>query len=312
MDEKALGNSLEAQLMKALIAGGARLASTLAERMFRARGAFEGLTMQRDVAYGPDPGQRCEIWRADTTCGHAPLVLFLHGGGFQHLDPASHWAFAERFARAGAVVINAAYRLAPAHPYPAAADDAARAYAWAAREARALGADPEALVVAGTSAGANLALGLAITAREPAPRASVLFSGLLQVSDIGRLYRARRVAHPLRARMASIVCEYVGEHGFRCPEQADPRLDPLLFLERAAQLPAHFPPTFISTGSVDQVLEDAARLHACLAGRVPCALDVVPGAGHAFQGFVHRRAVRALWQRATTFLRAQGLALTPL
>jgi acetyl esterase len=310
----ALGQGLEAQLVKSAIAWTVRAAAHLSHLAFRLRGAFEGLEVTSGLAYGEHPRQRFDVWRpraASTT--PRPLVLFLHGGGFQHLGRDSHWAFAERFAQAGAVVMSADYRLAPEHRHPAAADDAARMLRHAQACAARFGADADALVLSGVSAGANLALGLAIGAAQVGrpPRACVLFSGLLQVSNIARLYRDAQVARPLRARMASIACDYVGAHAVaQLPEHLDPRLDPLLYLERAAALPPSFPAVFASTGTRDAVREDAERLHACLSTHgIPSALDVVPGAGHAFQGLVFQPRVRALWERAFAFLREAGVSL---
>jgi len=308
-----LGRSVEARLTKAAIGESVRAVSTLVQAAFALRGALADLEVTRDQPYGADPAQRYDIWRAPAVSRTArPLVLFLHGGGFQQLDRASHWSFAERFARAGAVVINADYRLAPQHAYPRAADDAARVCEHVLERAEALGADPRQLVVAGVSAGANLALGLAITraASTHAPRACVLFSGLLQVSDMARLYRSRSVARPLRARMASIGCDYLPQAAAYTPARPDPRLDPLLYLEQRAELPPEFAATFISTGSRDQLLEDALRLRNCLVERgAEPALDVVSGAGHAFQGFILRAGVRAVWQRCFAFLERAGLQL---
>jgi acetyl esterase/lipase len=109
---------------------------------------------------------------------------------------------------------------------------------------------------------------------------------------------------PIRARMANIGVEYPPEgSGWTVPSVADPRLDPLLHIERN---PPPQVATFISTGSADEVLEDSQRLHTRLdATGVPNELDVVPGAGHAFQGLVFKPSVRALWQRCDAFLRAQ-------
>ena len=297
--DAALGRGLEAQLMKALIAHGVTAVGSLSRAAYALQGAFRDLEITQDLRYGDDPAQRFDVWRPRARAtAPRPLVLFLHGGGFQHLDRHSHWAFAERFAHAGAVVVNADYRLSPAHPYPAAAHDAARVHAHVLAHAGEHGADPDELIVAGASAGANLALAAAIAASEAGrpPRACVLFSGLLQVSDIARLYRGRPVSRPLRARMASIACDYLGtDAAWHVPLVADPWLDPLLHLERAPTLPYDFPAVFCSTGSRDQVCEDAERLHACLVRHGSSSrLDVVDGAGHAFQGLVYKEQIRAL------------------
>jgi acetyl esterase len=323
MDDSALGSGLEAQLMKGAIAHSASVLAALARVVADLRGDLDDLEITTGLHYGDDPAQRYDVWRTRTRSrALAPLVVFLHGGGFQHLDRTSHWAFAERFAHAGAVVVNADYRLAPGHRFPAAAEDAERVYAHALAQAASLGADPAQVIVAGASAGANLALGLAIRHADSAgrgssraPRAAVLFSGLLQVSDMKRLYRHRRVVHPLRARMASIAVDYLPEGGndqraWAEPTFVDPRLDPLLYLEQTSTLPAALPAMFVSSGSRDAVLEDSLRLRAALVDSpVPCALDVLANAGHSFQGFLFRADVRAVWQRCFAFLRAEGLQL---
>jgi acetyl esterase/lipase len=333
MNDTALGSGLEARLVKAAIAHGISLVAALARVHADLRGDLKDLEIASDLSYGDDPAQCCEVWRLRKHDGRPrPLVLFLHAGGFQHLDPASHWAFAERFAHAGAVVFNAGYRLAPQHRYPAAADDAARAWRFALARASEFGADTSQSVISGASAGANLALGLCISAARDhgdtpvqqqrrrlsplVPRSAALFSGLLQVSDMKRLYRHRRMPHPLRARMASIAVDYLPDGGldqsaWARPTFVDPRLDPLLYLEQTSCLPSALPALFVSSGSRDQTLEDSLRLRATLADtNVPCALDVAPGAGHAYQGLTFRADARALWERCFAFLRGRGIDLS--
>lgn len=299
--DQRLGQAPIAHVTKGLIGATASIAAGVSHAAFAAAGRFADFQIERDVAFGSDAAQRLDVWRR--TSG-GPAVLFFHGGGFQQLDKQSHWAFAERFARMGAVVFNADYRLAPTHRYPAAADDAALAYEWVLAHAHRYGADPSQLVVAGVSAGANLALGLAITRRV---QAAVLYSGLLQVSDMPRLYRSRAsVPHYLRARMASIGVDYPDHEAWDLPEVVDPTFDPLLHVERHGS--TGLPPLFVSTGSRDEVLEDSLRLCARL-DEIPHALDIVHGRGHAFQGLLFSARVRALWHRCAHFLAEHGLAL---
>ena len=68
-------------------------------------------------------------------------MLYIHGGGFTQLSKDTHWVMGLAFASRGYMVVNASYRLAPRHPYPAALEDASAAYCWTARHVESLGGD---------------------------------------------------------------------------------------------------------------------------------------------------------------------------
>jgi acetyl esterase len=93
-----------------------------------------------------------------------PIVLYFHGGGFVLGDLDSHHALCVSIAtRLSLPLVSVDYRLAPEHPWPAAPEDAEAAARWvAAHASSALGRRIKSLVLAGDSAGANLA---AVTSR---------------------------------------------------------------------------------------------------------------------------------------------------
>lgn len=101
--------------------------------------------------------------------GAAPLpsLLYLHGGGWVFGDLDSHDDIcAELAAGAGVAVIAVHYGLAPEHRFPAAFEDCRAARDWIAELGHAHGIRSEPMVVAGDSAGGNLAAALALDARD--------------------------------------------------------------------------------------------------------------------------------------------------
>ncbi|CAJ1583378.1 alpha/beta hydrolase [[Mycobacterium] wendilense] len=117
-----------------------------------------------DSAAGPIPIRI--YWPAEHS-GPAPVLLFLHGGGFAAGDLETHDGTARQHAvGAEAIVVAVDYRLAPEHPYPAAVDDAWAVLTWIAEHADEFGGDPHRLAVAGDSAGGNLAAVLTQLARD--------------------------------------------------------------------------------------------------------------------------------------------------
>jgi acetyl esterase len=96
------------------------------------------------------------------TAAPSPAVIYCHAGAFVlgNLD-TDHRQCVELARRGGCTIVSVDYRLAPEHPYPAALDDAAAVLRWMWATAADLGVDAGQLAVAGNSAGAALAAGLA-------------------------------------------------------------------------------------------------------------------------------------------------------
>ena len=91
----------------------------------------------RDVPYAASAHElhRLDIYRPKERSGPLPVLLYIHGGGFQLLSKDTHWIMGLIFARAGYLVFNISYRLAPVHPFPAALEDATDALVWVGRPA---------------------------------------------------------------------------------------------------------------------------------------------------------------------------------
>src|SRR5215472_7086909 len=105
---------------------------------------------------GAEGPLRARVYRPQGT-GPFPVIAFFHGGGWVIGDLDTHDNMARHICRgASAVVVSADYRLAPEHPFPAAAEDAVAVARWIASHQGELGGDGR-LAVAGDSAGGNLA-----------------------------------------------------------------------------------------------------------------------------------------------------------
>jgi monoterpene epsilon-lactone hydrolase len=109
-------------------------------------------------------------------------VLYLHGGGFLMYAQSAYGGFLSRLANVlAARVVVPAYRLAPEHPFPTAIDDCLHAY----DTLLGTGQDPERLIIAGESAGANATLVTLQRARQagmPMPAAAIMMSGGFDLS----------------------------------------------------------------------------------------------------------------------------------
>ena len=118
----------------------------------------------RDIAYGQDPRQRMDLY-APTAPGPYPILVFFYGGaGDAGSRDLYGWA-AQALSARGFVVALPDYRLVPQVVFPAFIEDAAAATAMAAKVALRHGGDPDRLGVVGHSAGAHLAMMIALDRR---------------------------------------------------------------------------------------------------------------------------------------------------
>lgn len=97
----------------------------------------------------------------------SPAIVYIHGGGWVLCDLDSHDGVCRELAqRSGLKVVSLGYRLAPEHPFPAPLEDCVTAVRWLAAQGRDWGIDPDRLVIAGDSAGANLSLATLLALRD--------------------------------------------------------------------------------------------------------------------------------------------------
>ncbi|MGJ8668350.1 MAG: alpha/beta hydrolase [Oceanococcus sp.] len=201
-------------------------------------------------------------------------ILYLHGGGFVVGSPRAYQVITAYLAKAcGCTVFSLDYRLAPEHPFPAAADDARLAYEELLETYAA-----EHLAVVGDSAGACLSLTLMLQLRDtqiPTPACAVLFCPLTDLTLSGESMNRNRHVEPLLTKeWLAVNNEY---YAAETPAD-DPSISPM-----HADLTG-LPPVLIQAAAHDLLLDDARRIHALAkdAG-VDSKLEVFADLGHDFQ-----------------------------
>jgi acetyl esterase/lipase len=216
--------------------------------------------------------------------GGAPedrALLYFHGGGFIFCSLKTHRALVARLALAGGTrAVSVDYRLAPEHPFPAALEDCLAAYRTLVQS----GISPRRIVVAGDSAGGNLALALLLALREsgdPLPAAAVGLSPATDLAWTGESFRTKNGIDPLFPKGASsplasqIQTDYVGSENPR-----NPLISPLYGDWRG------MPPILLHVGEDEVLLDDSRRLVERVREAGGRAEVVVwPGMWHVFQAF---------------------------
>lgn len=213
--------------------------------------------------------------------GTQAALLWIHGGGLVVGTAEQDEVRASLIARdLGVTVVSARYRLAPEHPYPAAADDVLAAWQWLQRYAQRLGVDRSRVAVGGESAGGGLAAGLAQRLRDDGgqqPAGQLLVYPMLddRTAADRSLDRER---HPVWNNRSNLMgwSSYLGQQpgGAVAPAYAVPaRRDDLSGL----------PPTWIGVGSADLFLDECRSYgHRLRDAGVPTQMLEVAGAPHGF------------------------------
>lgn len=118
----------------------------------------EGVSVTKDISYGEDERHLLDVYQPENTDG-APVVVFIHGGGYTSGDRDVSAEFYGNiptyFARNGYLGISATYRLAPDDPWPAGGQDVGAVVQWVKENAEQYGGDPDSTFLIGHSAGAT-------------------------------------------------------------------------------------------------------------------------------------------------------------
>ncbi|CAI7980948.1 MULTISPECIES: alpha/beta hydrolase [unclassified Parafrankia] len=264
-----------------------------------------GLTITDHLVPGSDDDVkvRVRVYRPEGRPSPLPLAVYMHGGAFVlgSLDMV-HQGVAQLALGTGAVIVSVGYRLAPEHPFPAGLNDCYSALRWASAHAEELGADPARIGLAGVSAGATLALGVALLTRDRGGPA-VRFQSVVMPTTDDRLETPSMrdaVDTPVWNRPLAVQCWrlYLGEGVTEADQYAAPaRADDLTGL----------PPTYLAVGGEDPLRDEGIlfALRLMQAG-VPVDLHAYAGAAHGFRDLDIDTARRA--QEEQIWALRRGLA----
>jgi acetyl esterase/lipase len=204
-----------------------------------------------DLAYGPHPRQRLDLYAPVNGARPAPVVVFFYGGSWRTGSRADYLFVGEALASRGFLVAVADYRLYPEVRFPDFVDDSAAAVAWVRTHAGAHGGDTQRLFIMGHSAGAYNAAMVALNAGYLA-RAGAAPGGVAGLIGLAGPYDFL----PLESRLLRSI--------FGWPD-TPPETQPIRFVGPSA------PPALLLTAQRDNIVNpgNSARLAARLrdAGR---------------------------------------------
>ncbi|MFR2792969.1 MAG: alpha/beta hydrolase [Eisenbergiella sp.] len=235
------------------------------------------LGTEKGVEYTPVTVEdmSCEWVRVTRAHMKKYVILYCHGGGYSTGSTVYARTLTKKLAESTSMDVFAFnYRLAPEHPYPAATDDALKAWNYLMY----LGYGARDVIMAGDSAGGNLALSLTLRLKEQErllPRGLVLLSPWTDLTKSGKSYESRKEVDPVldHEYLDRMIENYAGGQAL-----SNPLISPLFGNFKG------FPPTYIQVGDNEILLSDATLLHKkLLKENVSAHLDIYKGMWHVFQ-----------------------------
>lgn len=228
-------------------------------------------------------GVPCRIFRSEPD---APVILYVHGGGWVLGDLDTHDRFSRELAlRTGWAVVAVHYRRAPEHPYPAPLDDVETALRWVRANATDHQLDASRVVGIGDSSGANLVAGMSV--REPGAFAyQVLAYPPLDPSTGSASFAEEDNALLSASEMRWFWDAYVPDEGERTNPEAAPA-----YVGDISRMP----PTLLVTAEHDVLRDEGEAFAARLA---EAGVDVV---GQRYLGVAH-----GFWRRPWMFAEADA------
>jgi acetyl esterase/lipase len=251
------------------------------------------------------PALRVRVYRPAGRSEPVPAMLWMHGGGFLFGNPEfDEIGNIETAQELGILIAAVDYRLAPQHPFPAPLNDCYAALSWLHGNAANLNVSPERLAIGGSSAGAGLAAGLALMARDRG--LPVAFQLLLypMLDDRTVLRTDLRDDH---LRLWDTASNRYGWTSYLGAPPGGADVSPYAAPARSDNL-AGLPPAWMGVGTYDLFHdEDLRYARRLVEAGVPCEVRVVEAAYHGFDAVSRAAAVSRAFR--ASYVAALGHAL---
>ncbi|AQR62606.1 hypothetical protein BZG35_13835 [Brevundimonas sp. LM2] len=234
----------------------------------------------QDLMYPAGMGQQpVRVYKpANASARDLPVVVYYHGGGWVIADLDVYDATPRAMAKAlNAIVVSVEYRKGPENKFPAAHEDANAAWQWVIQNAASWGGNPQNIAVSGESAGGNLALNVAIAARDNGWTAPKAILAVYPIANADPMLASKTMnTDSLPLRTATLA--WFGQHALRGPaDMQDPRFNLV-----AANLRGLAPVTIVNA-DIDPLRDDGSTLETALrSAGVQVARRNWEGAVHEF------------------------------
>jgi len=219
-----------------------------------------------------------DIYRPYNIVKPAPLLVFIHGGGWKGGNRADYLVYLLSFAKKGYITATVSYRLLKDAPYPACAEDITDAVKWVMANGEKFGYDPKRVALIGGSAGGHLALLAAYQwkSKNAAKDSVSLVEELPRIKAVVDIYGPVDLTTNY-ARNHPLVTNFLG-HSFSEAPELFREASPMRYTDK------NDPATLILHGTSDNLvpLSQSISLKARLDSLgVPCVYRPVPGWPHA-------------------------------
>lgn len=218
------------------------------------------------------------------------VILYCHGGGYSTGSSLYARTLTTKLAMSTSMdVFCFDYRLAPENPYPAALEDAMKAWNYVML----LGYGARDVIIAGDSAGGNLALSFVHKLKSEGrllPRGLVLMSPWTDLTSSGKSHETKSEVDPVldEEYMEHMISNYAEKEDLENP-----------FISPFFGNFEEFPPTYIQVGDNEVLLNDATMLHKKMVKEnVPVKIDIFKGMWHVFQMSPFKTAYEAMEKNA--------------